>query len=68
MRKQLKKAAVLLALSGGVLFQVGSCDSLFRNIWRGFGYGLGALPADVINSFITGFLIDSGIIPPPDEA
>jgi hypothetical protein len=29
---------------------------------------LGALPADVINSFITGFLIDSGIIPPPDEA
>jgi hypothetical protein len=62
MRKRLIGLTLLVSFSN--LF-VGGCmfNSLQRNVWRGFGYSIGALPANIVTSAITDVLTTAGIIP-----
>lgn len=49
------KFAMLVAVTGGALFGSGcSLNGLLKNIWDGFGYGLGAIPANIIADAING--------------
>lgn len=58
-----KKFAVIAVLSGAMLFQLGGCglDSFTRNVWRGFGYSIGGLPASFVTGFLTDLLASLGI-------
>lgn len=53
-RFMFKLAALVVA--GGTLMQLGGCslNSLLRNVWTGFGYGIGGLPADLVTTAIRG--------------
>ena len=62
MRKRL--ISLTLLVSFGNLF-VGGCmwGSLGRNVWRGFGESIGALPANFVTGAITDVLTTAGIFP-----
>ena len=48
--------AVLAALAPVVGCGGASLNNLWANIWKGFGYGLGAIPAGIVGDLIAGFL------------
>lgn len=46
-----------LTLAGGLVLGSGcSLNGLLRNVWVGFGYSLGSIPADIVGGWIEGFL------------
>jgi hypothetical protein len=49
-RKRIVTLVILASFC--TVFSTSCCSSLGRNIWRGFGYSIGAVPA----SFVTNFL------------
>lgn len=50
----MKMALLAVMVSGGMLFAgCGSLSSLPNNIWKGFGYGLGNIPANIIGTAIS---------------
>ncbi|RJP37237.1 MAG: hypothetical protein C4547_05820 [Phycisphaerales bacterium] len=56
----LKKKALVLLATGGMLLGGGcSLDGLLRNVWTGFGYSIGALPAQVVTDLFLQDIIDS---------
>jgi hypothetical protein len=60
------KFAALLAM-GGMMLQFGGClGTLPRNIWTGFGYSLGALPANILAEAYIAPLLE-GVIGGGDE-
>lgn len=46
-----------LTLTGGLVLS-GGCgfSGLLGNVWKGFGYSLGGIPANIVGTWITGFL------------
>lgn len=52
--RKITKIAAIVSVAG--MLQLGGCsfDSFSRNVWRGFGYSIGGLPA----SFVTGLISD----------
>jgi hypothetical protein len=51
--RKMKMAMLAVVISGGMLFGgCGSLSSLPGNIWKGFGYGLGAIPANIVGTWI----------------
>jgi len=56
----------LFALATCVFASGCSLDGLTRNIWIGFGRGLGGIPADVVGGYIVG-LIDDFVTPADPE-
>lgn len=61
MRKNVK-AISMLAL-GGMLLQFGGClGTLPKNIWTGFGLGLGQIPATIVYDAFLADLV-GGLIP-----
>lgn len=50
-------AMLATVISGGILFQgCGSLSNLPDNIWKGFGYGLGAVCANIFGTASATFL------------
>jgi hypothetical protein len=47
---------VMLASFATVLSSGGCFDSLQKNVWRGFGYSLGAFPANFITNYFATLL------------
>ncbi len=61
MRKRLITLTLLASFSS--LFASGCMwNSFTRNVWRGFGYSVGALPANLVTTAITDALVAAGII------
>lgn len=59
--KGIRKGVALALLSLMCLTGTGcSLESLGMNIWKGFGYGIGGLPAGIVNNFLSDLLF------PPD--
>ncbi len=58
MRKFSKLAA--LTLTGGLVLGGGCTFSgLTNNIWKGFGYSLGGIPANILSDFVlANFIVD----------
>lgn len=58
MRKFSKLAA--LTLTGGLVLGSGcSFGGLTNNIWKGFGYALGGIPANIVSDLVlANFLVD----------
>ncbi len=55
-----KKKALALLATGGMLLGSGcSFDSLLTNVWKGFGYSLGGLPADLVTQLFLQDFLDS---------
>lgn len=56
MRNRFTKIAAIVSLAG--LLQLGGCswDSFIKNVWRGFGYSIGGLPAGFVTDAITGVI------------
>ena len=66
--RKMKKGALLAALSGAMLFGGGGClgdsGALFaRAALAGAGWGVGAIPANLVNSFVAPLL--AGLVTPP---
>jgi len=61
MRKRLISLTLLASFSS--LFANGCMwSSLQRNVWRGFGESIGALPASFVTTAITDALVTAGIL------
>lgn len=58
MNKFSKLAA--LALTGGLVLSGGcSFGGLANNVWKGFGYSLGGIPANILSDFVlANFIVD----------
>ena len=60
---QMKSRILQVAVFAAALVPVIGCggataSGLFTNIWRGFGLGLGFIPADVVGGIITDLIGD----------
>lgn len=60
----MKKKMIALVIVSGTVLQ-GGCffNSLARNVWRGFGYSLGGIPAGIVVDLV----IDPILNPPADD-
>jgi hypothetical protein len=49
---------VSLLATGAVMMQFGGClyDGFLKQVGIGFGRGIGALPADIVNGILAGFI------------
>lgn len=57
--KKFSKLAAM-ALTGGLVLGSGcSFNGLARNVWAGFGYALGGIPADLVTNLFLADLIDA---------
>lgn len=56
MQKWQKFAVLATVASTFALFGGCSINSLLRNVWTGFGLGIGGLPAGIVNDAIRGAL------------
>jgi hypothetical protein len=50
MRKRIMTLVVLASFA--TVFSTSCCSSLGRNIWRGFGESIGAVPAAFVTNFV----------------
>ena len=54
--RMLQLAIAIAALAPVVGCGGASLNNLWTNIWKGFGYGLGAIPAGIVGDLIAGIL------------
>jgi len=60
MRKHHVRKAVTLAAAGGLLMGAGcSFSGLAANVWKGFGYSLGGIPAQIVTDLFIADLVDN---------
>ena len=59
--RKITKIAAIVSVAG--MLQLGGCswDSFTKNVWRGFGYSVGGLPASFVNGLIGDLLGNLGI-------
>lgn len=59
--RKFTKIAAIVSVAG--LLQLGGCsfDSFSRNVWRGFGYSIGGLPASLVTGLVSDLLGALGI-------